>query len=323
MGTSQFTLYRSTDTSAPVLTGAAGGELATLLDAVLVNGYGTKSAAGWTTAYTGTNKRIYKPGSGSGMLYHLLDDASFTGTSRDAEIRGCESATGIDTVTNSFPTTAQCALNAVNMRKSATADATARPWLIAADNRTVYGWVSTGDSAGLWVFWAFGDFYSLVAGDKYNAMVIGSNASKGSALGVGDTTSDILSYNLGALARHYNCRKASGAGTSEPASKTGNQSMLVGAAANYAVNGAIVYPNAADNDLWMGPIWVLDTTSATIRGRLRGLYQPFHAYTNFSNGDTFSGDPAGAMAGKTFLVQLQQLNPGAMIIETSATVESN
>ena len=38
------TIYRSTDASAPVLTGEVG-KLVDLLDACLVNGYGAKSAA--------------------------------------------------------------------------------------------------------------------------------------------------------------------------------------------------------------------------------------------------------------------------------------
>jgi hypothetical protein len=46
-------IYRSTDGSAPVLTGQAG-KLTDLLDAILVNGYGSKTAAGWTI-----NQRIW------------------------------------------------------------------------------------------------------------------------------------------------------------------------------------------------------------------------------------------------------------------------
>ncbi len=38
-------LYQSTDASAPILTGSAGS-LVTLLDACLVNGYGTKAGRG-------------------------------------------------------------------------------------------------------------------------------------------------------------------------------------------------------------------------------------------------------------------------------------
>jgi hypothetical protein len=47
MATSQFTIYRYTDTSAPTVNGTAGS-LITLLQACLVTGYGSKSGAGWT-----------------------------------------------------------------------------------------------------------------------------------------------------------------------------------------------------------------------------------------------------------------------------------
>ena len=47
------TVYRSTDASAPVLTGVAGAMKA-VLDACLVNGYGAKAAAGWSAPFSAT-----------------------------------------------------------------------------------------------------------------------------------------------------------------------------------------------------------------------------------------------------------------------------
>ncbi|MGE3907973.1 MAG: hypothetical protein AB7K36_01385, partial [Chloroflexota bacterium] len=52
-------IYRSTDSGAPVLTGQAGS-LLNLLDKCLVDGYGSKAAAGWSRPYTGTNKTAYR-----------------------------------------------------------------------------------------------------------------------------------------------------------------------------------------------------------------------------------------------------------------------
>src|SRR5438309_11659795 len=51
-------VYKSTDASAPALTGQVGS-LTALLDAILVNGYGTKTAAGWTIGFTTTKKLAY------------------------------------------------------------------------------------------------------------------------------------------------------------------------------------------------------------------------------------------------------------------------
>ena len=47
-------IYKSTDSGAPTLTGQAFS-LISLLLACLVDGYGSKAAAGWTKPYTGTN----------------------------------------------------------------------------------------------------------------------------------------------------------------------------------------------------------------------------------------------------------------------------
>lgn len=68
------TAYFSTDASAPTLTGTTGS-LVALLDAILVNGYGAKAAAGWSIAYTGTSKRDYKQGTGSNGYYLDVDDS--------------------------------------------------------------------------------------------------------------------------------------------------------------------------------------------------------------------------------------------------------
>lgn len=125
------TVYRSDDASAPVITGTAG-DLVTALDAILVNGYGSKPAAGWSVAYTGTNKRAYQQGSG---LSHLLrvDDAD----ARLARVVGYGAMSDIDTGTNPFPTGAQFS-GGLYMRKSTTANSTARPWICFATDTTFY-----------------------------------------------------------------------------------------------------------------------------------------------------------------------------------------
>jgi len=56
-----WTLYQSTDSGAPALSGQAGS-LLEVLDACLVNGYGGKAAAGWGIAFSSGNKRVYRPG---------------------------------------------------------------------------------------------------------------------------------------------------------------------------------------------------------------------------------------------------------------------
>lgn len=52
-------LYTWEDVDAPVLT-ASNGSMTALLQAVLVDGYGSKAGLGWTTYFSGTNKKVFK-----------------------------------------------------------------------------------------------------------------------------------------------------------------------------------------------------------------------------------------------------------------------
>ena len=58
------TIFKSTDSGAPVLDGQAGS-LVTLLDACLVTGYGSKTALGWAKAFTASSRGVYRAPAGS------------------------------------------------------------------------------------------------------------------------------------------------------------------------------------------------------------------------------------------------------------------
>jgi len=170
-------IYKSTDASAPVLTGQTG-KLVDLLDAVLVNGYGALTAAGWTIAYTDTGKRVYTMAAGGTGFSLDVDDAGpGAGSFREARVRGVETPTGIGTGTNYFPTTGQTAVTNASLviRKSATTDATARPWTIIADGHTFYLFVETGDLTTNFAVYPFmfGDFFTYSSSDTWNCMIIG------------------------------------------------------------------------------------------------------------------------------------------------------
>src|SRR5487761_2687143 len=99
--TTTVNTYQSTDASAPILTDTAGS-LVALLDACLVNGYGTKTGAGWTIAYTGTNQRVYKMSAtlGTGNSVYVDDSATVSGsTAEEAYLTGFEAPTGLGTGT--------------------------------------------------------------------------------------------------------------------------------------------------------------------------------------------------------------------------------
>lgn len=323
------TTYRSTDTSAPVLTGQAG-TLITLLDACLVNGYGSKAAAGWSKAFTGTNTAAYRMATSgnTGFYLNVNDAAPGAAGAREARLRGYETMSAIDTGTGPFPTVSQAATG-VFVRKSTTADATARAWTLIADDATFYLFTETGDvvSPVACCSAMFGDFESYTPGDLYNCALIARpyENKTGTAAFVDtanstDSCNDVLfmgvgpAYSPNQLAKtipgHYTARSYTQAGGSIGFGKHHDlfkANTILGSGANnpwYAFGGvgdgsvSFPYPNPADGGLYASPIWVHHSNA--VRGALRGLWAPLHV-TPLTHNDTFSG--AGPLAGKTFLAQ--------------------
>lgn len=321
----QFTIYKSTDGSAPALSGTAGS-LVALLDAILVNGYGSKAAAGWGKAFTGTNKAAYRPASGARLYVRVQDDAPGAGGARDARCVGYEVMTDVDTGTGLFPTAAQAA-NGVFCRKSTTADSTARVWVCFADAVTFYLFVATGDRATQYHQLFFGEFYSLVTSDAYRCFISGNTTETASATNANpsdrlDTDQSAISGTSG----FYIARGHTGTGGAVAAGRVGNRSF--NANATY-LNGTLPYTNPADGGLYLSPVWIFDPVTAPtlgIRGRLRGLWHFCHVSTSVADGDTVTG--TGDLAGKTLYFLKHGCSGGGALatvftMETSATLETN
>lgn len=174
-------LYKSTDASAPVLTGQTGSLIA-LLDAILVNGYGSKTAAGWTKPFSTTNKGAYLQNltgsnNSSGMYLFVDDTGPGAGAAREARVCGFETMSAITpTGTGQFPTAAQSTIGTgfLVCRKSTTADATARAWTCVANGQTVYLFIESGDNTAplATTNLVFGDFKSFKAADQYAVILI-------------------------------------------------------------------------------------------------------------------------------------------------------
>lgn len=324
------TVYRSTDASAPTLSGSAGA-LAGVLDACLVNGYGSKTAAGWAIAFTGTNLRAYRAASGN-RYYLALDD---TGTTTARGI-GYESMTAVSTGTNPFPTTAQLSAGVWYLKSSA-ADATARPWIVIATATTFYLFINQANVANSssWTtgLYHFGDFPSYVTGDVYNTRIsglIGSTNSNTNNRSISAATFASVALTGMWLPRTYN-----GTGTSIACS-TMVDSVVHGrqAAANNPImlgstldlTGAAIsalscqWPDRADNGLRLSRLFVTENANNALRGYLPGLWtMPNLISTNLVVGDTFTG--SGDYAGKTFeLMRFTNTSAlGAVLMETSNT----
>ena len=311
-------IYKSTDSSAPTWSGTAG-DSTTVFDAVLVNGYGSQTAAGWTIEYTTTNKRVYRAPSGR-RLYLDVNDAAPV-TAKESQMRGYETMSAIATGTGPYPTTAQQA-NGIFLRKSTTADATTRPWIIAADGRTLYTFIKSADNANMYTCFMFGDIYSYGgSADAYASMIIGrsteNSASTTNAFEVMDSLVQIASTVSG----HFIARDTVPNVGSVACGKMGDWALNNNGA---VLNGSVAYKNVADGDIQITPLRICHQTPGNIiRGHLRGLWHFQHAISNAADGDTFSGVGAN-LTGKTFLViKTASTSGGIYILETSDTWDTN
>lgn len=321
----QFTIYKSTDASAPVLNGTSGA-LVAVINACLVDGYGSKSPAGWTKT-TGASKAAYQQGAGSvGHYMRVQDDGPGGASYCEARITGYESMSDVDTGTNPYPTAAQGAGGVAMFvaRKSVSADSTPRPWIIAADSRTFYLWMQTGDTgwnpAGTYTAFFFGEFFSVKpTTDSFRNLIIGRYLENSNNLThTGEFTDGISASITSALSGHVIARSYSGGGASIVATKGGDN--FKGGGVTYLL-GVTQYPNGTDNSLYMSPVWIAESAAGTVRGTMRGFWHICHAIAGFSDGDTFSG--ANELAGKAFMLIKISGNAGIYCIETSNTLDSN
>jgi hypothetical protein len=329
------TVYRSTDASAPSLTGQVGS-LVTLLLGCLVNGYGSQSAAGWTNPYnSGGNKAVFRNSAVDGTGLYLNVDDNGTTTAKEAYMTGFETMSAFNTGTNQFPTSGQLNIGsnpagALVCRKSTTADGTARAWTVIADDTVFYLFTETGDQASPTAAFpfVFGDIFSYKSSDAYRCIIIGRNASN-TASPNNEGLSALLSTGTGStspygllaatIAGHYMDRTWTGVGGSVIVGKHADQLKLgcgqgaagtgtSGSSANSTgasfslgrINSPsfFPYPNGPDGGLYLSPIWIHHSSS--VRGYLKGLWCPLHDRP-LNHNDTYSG--TGNLNGKSFVVQ--------------------
>jgi hypothetical protein len=286
-------VYRSTDSSAPVLTGTAG-DIVNLLDKCLVAGYGAKAAAGWTKPFTATNAAVFRMGAGNQFYLDVNDNGASNGltgaSGQEAAIRGYEVMTAASTGTNPFPTTAQVAAATSNWRKSATANATARGWFMVADDRSFILGILDGDTANIYKPYTFGDVYSLKSGDAYRtAITVRTVVNSTAATGLLSVAGSLSSQASVASTGLYIARIAAGTGTSH------NPALL---AAGTAWETFTSFTASLDGNVQLSRLTLADTTPI-LRGYLRGLWEVL-APVGLTDGDTWSG--TGDLAGRSFVV---------------------
>ena len=321
---SQFTRYSYLDAGAP----AADASIITVLDAVLVNGYGAKAAAGWNLAYTDTNKRVYQSGANSSGCFYRIGEPNAAFYYR---MWAAETMLDVNTAASGrFPTEVQRTGGLYAFRAAV---GTPTGWVVFADSQTCYFFGWTGSDR--YSLFGFGDYLSAVPNAPYRGMVFGdASATVGTHLFW--SSSCLISFNPVVNAAGAACFVQRGPDmvASSVQAETLRSVYTTSASASMSKT-ALIMPNPADNAIYLKP-WYLLTYAGTgtqriIAGTFRGLHQIQNNPTTLNpQGDnTFSG--TGLYAGRTFEafvggsganIALADLYPG-WAIETSATVESN
>ena len=125
-------LFRSTDASAPALSNSNAGSLITILRACLVEGFGTRTSAGWTMPFSDlpNNKAAFQ--SVSGDCIQIDDNSDY----RWASALGFKTMSALDTGTEQYPNSDQVgAGNEYRVYKRYSSDVSTSNWaVIASDN---------------------------------------------------------------------------------------------------------------------------------------------------------------------------------------------
>ncbi len=242
-----------------------------------------RAPAGFSKAFSGTNKAVYRADDVVGTrLYCRIDDSTTT----YARIRGYEAMTDVDTGTGLFPTDAQ--LNGGGyVYKSNSASSATRAWTLFSDGRIIYFFCDAPNNAAWPGGFVFGDIDSYVASDAFCCALIATNTPAGLC----------FLYTMSNTGISYLARNTTQLGGSVLAARYSH-----GRTANSIGSGGQAYPAVADNSIHLWPVECWEATLA--RGMMPGLWNPIH------NGDT----PHGLIVN-----DIPQLPGRSLIVQTTAS----
>lgn len=297
------TRYSAIDSEAPLLLPTVGS-LGTLLATVLNAGYTGKSAAGWAIPFNDNYEKIvFQNGTGSRQRYWQVTD-NFIQNPNMASIYGYETMTDLDTGTGKFPTDQQIVTPQYSsIHKNDSQTQAARYWIIYANHKLCFLLINPQNSidfsgAGLYVF---GDFVSLNVDDPYNSLLIGRHRQENSVSYNGLASQSCTITNT--LDGHHLIRSYTQLGGSIRFGKHAD---------NY--KDGVLFPNPVDGSMIISRFWVTEA-SGVIRGYIPGLWHLNSSYSQFTQGDQFTG--TGPLAGREF--EIVRVYQGAVAIETSNT----
>ena len=242
------------------------------------------AAAGWQELFAGAlaNVLCVKPTvpEATGCVLRVDD----TGTT-NARVRAYESMTDASTGAGPTPLESQLA-GGLYWPKSGTANTTARPWYIVADERGFYIAVSPQGTDRYTLLYA-GDISSLKSGDAYGYLLTGNQADQTALTTVPDGCCgwSHRSARTGAyMVRAYTAIGQSLAVQRLGAHHNGSTADVYAGTAGYSLG---TYPNGPNNGLMTG---ALELHALGIRGTLPGLLHPVQdCGSSFASGAVVDG----------------------------------
>jgi hypothetical protein len=267
--------------------------------------------AGWQELFAGAlaNVIALKPSvvEATGCVLRVDDTEAI-----NARVRAYEAMSDISTGVGMTPLESQAA-GGLWWPKSATANATARAWILVADARGFYLAVAAAGGDRYTLLFA-GDIASLKSGDAYGYLLTGNQGDQTNASSAPDGCVGYShrSARTGAyLVRAYTAIGQSTAAQRLGAHHNGSAADVYAGTAGYSLGA---YPNGANNGLLTG---ALELHAAGLRGTLPGLLHPVQdCGTSFATGATVdgtddlagrrllairTGPPAGGTVGTVFI----------------------
>jgi hypothetical protein len=377
--------FWSTDTGAPSLSGTAG-DLTTLLDALLVNGYNSRTvtitrtgttatinftghgwrngqiltvsganesdynitarctyidannvsiqvanspatpatgtitckvaSAGWSIAYTATNKRAYRMPAGTNQFYLRVDDSG-TGSASYARVVFYETMSDIDTGTNPMPTTANVSGGGY-IHKSSAASATTREYRFYTNGKIVHGVIRSNGT--YWTRYSFGDIKSYKAGDAYACYLRTGVTTNDYQSPDGLATNTIVTF-AGVVQEWFQRSHTQSGGSirAYPFNIMKTTSSNTGGS-----SGSWPYPSVIEGGMFMVPLFVNEETSNSgPRGVIPGWWDTmvnmYNDSANWPEATTWSGAAGSNLDGRSWILHREGYTGDAFIVETSDT----
>lgn len=303
--TTQTFFASSTMTSAPSLNTNDNTSLCNVLDACLINGFGSYTPPGWSILYSSTGQRVYQAPVGNRMPLYVNEGNSGIGSpyspNGGAFVYAMETATGLGTGTNIFPSTSLYPYGFF-IQKYSGQNFAGVPWWFFGNGSCFWFITASGLKSGTFgsgtatyntIPYFFGDYISYPPGNSYGTC-IGANYN--------GSSSASASYNFVANGVSPNSAGWNGLTNSTPfaADRTydgGSLSPRVGFLAYaysylgnvYGTSATGIVDPKTTKAIMVQPHISLGGTQNQPIGKLPGMWTPITAATmtaGYNSGDT-------------------------------------